>query len=521
MNWPQFIKRTAVRRVVWIVVGLAVYALLSVMGVAHAQDYTNCQVASEYYGTCPSRQEAYSGAMARGQHECSRIVWPYSCLEPVITPTLQGNGGSYMVQIRREDVRNGAVVLINAGQRFWSVMCPNGGEWNEELKRCFDPNECLARNQEDGFRNVGPIVRGFSEACLNGCQWRMMPGTGGCVTIAHVDGGRTCWGEFEFSGNVCGVPPPPPPVAPRNPEPPQECQQASHNQSFCLKPNGENCYTASTGRQICWEPGETGTKTDGDTAQIRRAGTEAPHPENPNLPSGDKLAPSGDPITTTTTRNNSGGGATVIVTTTQNHTTEQGTNAGTGKDGEPGDGSGAPDGKGDDDKGTADGGGDCDSRPIIRGGDPVIAMVADQAWATRCAVEAGNAAKVTGDVGDCKSDFSVEGDNANAHQLRAMREQICGEGERAERTGDGDALGSAAGELESEFGENVFGSFGGDGQGINPNWLGFGGGCPVISIDMGPLGTFQPPPMFCSVVAALALLFQLVAMVWALQIVGS
>ncbi|RDY67518.1 hypothetical protein DX912_09630 [Lysobacter soli] len=54
-------------------------------------------------------------------------------------------------------------------------------------------------------------------------------------------------------------------------------------------------------------------------------------------------------------------------------------------------------------------------------------MVATQAWATRCAVEAGNAAKVTGDIGDCAQAFTVEGTNANAQQLRAMRAQICGD----------------------------------------------------------------------------------------------
>ena len=58
--------------------------------------------------------------------------------------------------------------------------------------------------------------------------------------------------------------------------------------------------------------------------------------------------------------------------------------------------------------------------------EPAFEMIANQAWATRCAVEAGNAADVTGDIEKCDQPFTVNGDNANAVKLRAMRAQICG-----------------------------------------------------------------------------------------------
>ena len=171
--------------------------------------------------------------------------------------------------------------------------------------------------------------------------------------------------------------------------------------------------TSAKGRQLCWKPGETGTKTDGPVAQVRNAGTQ-PNAPAFDLPSGDTLQATGQKTTATT--NNT-------TTTTTNYTTVHGTNAGSKNQGEKGDGSG--DGKEQDpDKNTASGGTDCDTKPIVS--DPAFEMIANQAWATRCAVEAGNAAKVTGDIGDCSAPYTVEGTNANAEKLRGLRAQICG-----------------------------------------------------------------------------------------------
>jgi hypothetical protein len=64
-------------------------------------------------------------------------------------------------------------------------------------------------------------------------------------------------------------------------------------------------------------------------------------------------------------------------------------------------------------EGGAAGGISCEDLLIVFG-DELLCMVATQAWAICCAVEAGNTAKVTGDVGDCASLYIVEGDNVNA-----------------------------------------------------------------------------------------------------------
>ena len=131
-----------------------------------------------------------------------------------------------------------------------------------------------------------------------------------------------------------------------------------------------------------------------------------------------------------------------------------------------------------------------------------------------------------GDVADCESPFAVEGDHANAVQLRAMRQQICGEEERynAEREGrisDVNALDSLNSSMESEFGENVF-SPGGIAPSINQKWLTFGSGqCPQFSIAVPWGGTWQAPPEFCSMVAAIRALFILAAYLWALRLVSE
>ncbi|KAB8191352.1 hypothetical protein FKV24_008055 [Lysobacter maris] len=229
-------------------------------------------------------------------------------------------------------------------------------------------------------------------------------------------------------------------------------------------------------------------------------------------------------MTQTTTINND-----TIVTTTTNYSTDNGTNANGGgsnnaNQGEPSDGSGGGDGDdGDSDDGTASGGGDCDTPPITTG-DPVMGMVATQAWHTRCAVEAGNAAKVTGDVGDCSEPFTVDGNNANAHQLRALRAEIC----KGDSNGNGqpDYLeldGEYQGDPEEGEGPNgttdefTFGPDMLDQGGL----LGGGGSCPSLgAIDFGFFGSidFDSFPYWCNLVSIMRAVVLLVGAFTALRL---
>ncbi len=187
---------------------------------------------------------------------------------------------------------------------------------------------------------------------------------------------------------------------------------------------------------MCWAAGQTGTQTDGPIAQKRDAGTQ-PIAPNTQLPSGDTLVTTGNPQTTTSTvTNNTTNSTQNITTVVQNYQTQNGTSAGGGAPGtdtgQNADGSGSGSGSGEGNGNGASGGTNCETPPIVTG-DAALGMVATQTWATRCATEAGNAAKVTGNIEDCAQAFTVEGTNANAVKLRAMRAQLC----KGDANGDG------------------------------------------------------------------------------------
>lgn len=298
--------------------------------------------------------------------------------------------------------------------------CPTGQERDLETGECVDPNaRCLALNSE--FSGMGPQSRTWTSRCLaNGCNIVVdNPRTTNVLGLGSV-----YTGTLRITGACAPMPPPNTPPDPEGEKKPQDCTAAGSGQTMCVKSNGEKCYSASTGRQICWRDGETGTKTDGNTAQKRTPGTDPQTPPTP--PENTTLTPN-TPVTTTS----SGGGSPNVTTTTVNYTTNTGTDAGSNNDGEPSSGGGEDNG----DPTGASGGTDCNTPPIVSG-DEALAMVATQAWSTRCAVVAGNAVTVTGNVDDCSQPFTVEGgtgggaqgtSSASAHQLRALRKAICGD----------------------------------------------------------------------------------------------
>lgn len=415
---------------VWLSLVLVALAWLGFGGEARAQDYTACFGDGFTSVLCPSREDAYAQAYrvaAENNNPGASQGVVVSCTE-------------YVPLVYRCNFRNFQGNQFAA--RRWENECPAGTAWDDALKKCACPpgttfrpggvcQSCESMNSEPGFGST-EVARPFKQRCLGGCVFRAKPNASTCMLVGGAGlGTEYCSGEWEFTGASCSVSggdPPmlesPIPGEPGSPKPAQECVPAGSGQTVCIKENGDHCYSASTGRQICWKPGETGDKGDGATLQTRGPGTTPKEPAKPATSSGDPYEATGQSATVTTTRSGS-----TITTTTANFTTQSGTDADNQRDG------GSEDGQGD----SASGGGNCESPPIVS--DPALEMVATQAWATRCAVEAGNAAKVTGDVGDCASPFSVEGDNANAAKLRAMRVQICG-------GLDGDANGVIGGAID-------------------------------------------------------------------------
>ena len=421
----RILRSALARRIAFLIVAsaLAYFGL----GKAHAQDYSACF--SNAYGEqststpkCATRAIAYAQVVRACEANSGKTCNIHTVWEG-------GNG------VRARDLSNN-----NTHWRFWVEGCPADRPWDETLKQCSCPSgtvqaldgqckPCSSLNSEPGAPALaGNITRPFREKCVGGCMLELQSG-GGCASAL---GESRCWGVFEYSGASCPVNPEEPPPEPFDPnnKPKEDCAPAGNNQTFCVRSDGQHCYTSSSGKKTCWSMGETGQKGNGPEMQKREPGPQ-PTPPNPNkTTNGDTYQPNGSSITTTTTINN-----TTITTTTTNYQTTNGTDADnqTTPPGDPGSG---------DDPGadtTAGGGGDCQSPPIVTG-DAALGMVATQAWATRCAVEEGNAASVSGDVGDCESPFSVQGTNANAVKLRAMRAEICGENQPGWTKGDAPAL---------------------------------------------------------------------------------
>jgi hypothetical protein len=402
---------------------LALFLLPALLWAAPAAAACNW---SQSTAACGTREEAYAEMVALGE----RLKAEFEQANPGMT-------GSYcLIPITTEP----RVMLVStAGGRpcerynanasgTWQTECPAGKAWDEATQTCKlgcpdgfgedpkNPGTCLNRDKclDRAAAGSGLISGTASSACIGGCAYA--PPDGGVTLSFNGSAFVTMSKGWTPTGGSCGTAPTP------NMDDPQVCKDLGDGQTACVKQDGQQCYKGpiGTAMQFCWGMGEVGDKNDGKNRQKRNAG-ETPIAPNLSLPSGDNLQQQGPPIVTQVTNNN-----TTTTTTTTNYTTQHGTDAnGGGKpsnDGEPDDGSGDDDGE----EGTASGGADCKSPPIVTG-DQVLGMVANQAWQTRCAVEAGNAVKVTGDVGDCANPFTVEGTNASAQQLRAMRAQICGD----------------------------------------------------------------------------------------------
>lgn len=327
MKWGDFIARTVVRRVVYVVVAL-VLAWVGI-GRAQAQDYSGCYNVALQGSACPHKGDAYTNAEAAANDRNARLY-----------PT-QG----YQVEFHSEGVQSGTHLVVYYGiknpgggyvdttYRTWpkDAGCPAGTEWDESSKTCHDPQECLSKPP------LGEtIIRGGQfQACSGGCVFE--PNAPLTIAVGDGAGAFTVSSGWEPTGAACTVGE----ATPAPSDQPQECVPVG-GQTMCVKPDGDHCYSAGTGRQICWDPGETGEKTDGPVKQRRDPG-ETPQPPTPPT-NGDTLEQQGEPIKTVT----SGGGRN-ITTITSNYGTASGADAGGSNQGQTGTGDG--DGEGDDGEG--------------------------------------------------------------------------------------------------------------------------------------------------------------------------
>lgn len=481
MNIKRMFANAIVRRIAYVLVAAVVAAVMSIFGTgsAYAQSHPIPVTCSSAAAQC-TREQAYAecGPWAANDLAVAHPQDWITSLDCEHTPDANGYSGRY------RSTNKSPVAQDNHTQLFvYTSTCPPGKEWNESLKKCFDPEECLQRNGAENGMPLSPVAKPFQQKCVAGCTLAMQTGPDSSCTVVHLPGGPQthCNGVFQYTGGTCEASPPGDDDT--GPEPDQDsCTPTGPNSGtkFCKKKDGRECFESNSGAMICWGTGETGQKSNGADAQTRGPGTDEPQPDPPTPPESFDPDKKGDPTTTTTTTNNNNGSTTTTTTTTINNSTTNGTNPpGTPVGGGSGGGGSGEDG--DEDGNSASGGGSCTEPPVVEG-DPALGMIALQTWETRCALEKIGEVTVTGDIGDCNSPFSVEGPekDVNVQTMKAMRAEICPGGQTASE-GDGDAIDwSGLDGPDSAEGSGLFVTEEIGADGLDTTGLGFMRTCPTI-----------------------------------------
>lgn len=501
----EYAKRVAVRRVVYLLIAAVIGLAASLFsGRAEAQQIDPSCYGRGVGGQCPDLPTA-KDAISKLLDEQLSGNW-IKCWDVqsdglrvdgwVSPPGCHGRSGGYY---RWVAVACPAGQVFNSATKSCRTLCDAGEIPDPENPgQCLNAQKCLDKNV--GQQGIGS--RPWKSACISGCQLEWQDDGSASskkTTLYNANGtvaadGVIYTGKFQYSGALCPAENPPPGLPPEKPEDDAEPSENEcvplGNQTACVKPNGNICAQASTGREICWSPHETGSKSDQQYMQTKTPG-ENPTPQALGLPNGDTAEKVKDDFKM---KQETSGQASV--TTVSTYATNSGANAGVKNEGQKqgenqapgGGGTGDANGNGVCDEGetcdeeTAGGGGDCETEPTVSG-DPGEQMIAVQAWRTRCEIE------------QSKKDISNE---------------------TADLKGQNDGM---EGGLEAGQGWTT-----GDGNlAINTGLLGGGSGAcpapPVINIGGRP---FAWPAGFCQALALIRLLVIAVAYVaGALMLLGG
>lgn len=364
------------------------FGLLGVSHKATAQTIQSAWTECQAHAVWRNANQSYGGVH---QRRCEEL-----------TPYGQPN---YVAPV---DYVYGTFYQVEGPQFYYSVGCPSGSTLQWQDGTCYNPNEACetlqARTQDpnDGLY-IAPgdsrTVSGTGAAeCRGGCAFKANANDSNTVGIVTTGSGADAitTSQYGYTGEACPVvPASPAPAESQYPVKPTEqlCKTAPGSQlTLCVRQDGQHCYTATTGKQICWRPGETGTKTTGNLLQKREPGTVV-SPVAPTPPAGETLAQSGTPTptTTTTTVNNV---TTTTNTTTTNYTTTGGTDAGSTDSGVPASGTGGTAPAGDGEGSGSVSAGTCEANYTCSGVSAVDCAILQETTKNRCATEANNPGKV-------------------------------------------------------------------------------------------------------------------------------
>lgn len=312
--------------------------------------------------------------------------------------------------------------------------------------------------------------KGNSSKCSGGCIWN--PQTGSPSVTVTLNGSVASFTGFYYpTGESCGATDP---VVAKIPPPKDDpvCTTYASGQKMCVKA-GQDCYTASTGREICWATGQTGNKTDGPVNQQTVAGPT--QTAAPLAPPGEVLIPTGSPATTQTTTSSSSSSSTTT-TTTSNFTTQYGSNSGPTNQGQSDTSSSGSSTPSTSTSGSSAGGGSCSAPYTCTGTNGVECAQLEEQRQTRCGTTDSNT--ILGSIVSAETGNGTKLDAANS-SLTAIKNLLNGT-----TTGTPDAGGSDGGTAAGHgFGSNTeYGA-----SGLDASGLGFSQTCPTIP-DVSILG---------------------------------
>lgn len=251
MRWlTRYFARAVVRRIAYACVAL-LFAAMAQMCAAPSARAADCP-----YGTKVCDQgTAFAlckAAIARTQQEFKDRNVDWEIRVYMDCQRSDGDsGGAYMCS-------------VNAGE----TLCRNSDGENQDTFGFPLADTCAARNKAALADAIGYSA---PSTCIGGCQ---VQGT----SYSQAQGPVKVYGmkERTYNGSTCI------PTKPTNnigetakdqeeaktPKAP-ECTALGAGQTGCVKPNGDYCATASSGKTFCWTPSETGKKTDASDAQVK------------------------------------------------------------------------------------------------------------------------------------------------------------------------------------------------------------------------------------------------------------
>ncbi|WP_143704027.1 MULTISPECIES: hypothetical protein [Luteimonas] len=209
MKWSSFIARTAVRRVIWILVGLVVYAAIGWVSPAHAQACpAGVGPGITRSGTYPTRPEAYAACQADAAANEGKTF------SGVIRRNLTCSDEGTSYRLRADNFSNtppcnqtSSGFVGSTAQAFrWTADCPANAPWNPTTGQCTQ--QCTSKpditTTKPPFAPAGMGSPSNFGQCSNSCYVQFVNNQDGTYTGVHVSNAQ-CDGDGLPDSATCAL----------------------------------------------------------------------------------------------------------------------------------------------------------------------------------------------------------------------------------------------------------------------------------------------------------------------------